>query len=69
MSVVVKRPDKKVVMYTKGADSMMYLRLRSGDEEIKEKTRQDLEAFSTEGLRTLVLARRIFTKVLILCGV
>eukprot|EP01104_Vermistella_antarctica_P005938 TRINITY_DN16684_c0_g1_i1.p1 TRINITY_DN16684_c0_g1~~TRINITY_DN16684_c0_g1_i1.p1 ORF type:complete len:1126 (+),score=362.88 TRINITY_DN16684_c0_g1_i1:248-3625(+) len=60
MSVVVRSPEGRVVMYSKGADSMMYSRLndREDDIELKQKTLDDLDYFSAEGLRTLVVAKR-----------
>eukprot|EP01114_Cavostelium_apophysatum_P004419 TRINITY_DN1464_c0_g1_i1.p1 TRINITY_DN1464_c0_g1~~TRINITY_DN1464_c0_g1_i1.p1 ORF type:complete len:1137 (+),score=375.62 TRINITY_DN1464_c0_g1_i1:221-3631(+) len=61
MSVLLRTPEKKVVLYSKGADSMMYTRLAPGDEEAKKKTLEDLELFSTEGLRTLVAGKKELT--------
>lgn len=64
MSVVIDTPDGRTIMYIKGADSIIYDRLRptpdmdSEEARIKEKTSQDLEYFSKEGLRTLCLAKR-----------
>jgi len=66
MSVIIDTPDGRTLMYTKGADSVIFERLRSIHFEepdsfegrIKEKTSQDLEYFSKEGLRTLLLAKR-----------
>ncbi|PFH48817.1 hypothetical protein AMATHDRAFT_5455 [Amanita thiersii Skay4041] len=59
MSVIVRRPDGKVVLYCKGADSVVYARLR-GDHEgwLKEQTAKDMEVFANSGLRTLCVAYR-----------
>ncbi|KAF8628303.1 hypothetical protein AX17_006006 [Amanita inopinata Kibby_2008] len=59
MSVVVRRPDGKVVLYCKGADSVIYQRLKSDhDPWLKEQTARDMEAFANGGLRTLCVAYR-----------
>lgn len=48
MSVIVRTPEGEVKLISKGADTMMYSRLREGDDELKEKTLQDLDDFSKE---------------------
>jgi magnesium-transporting ATPase (P-type) len=48
MSVVVRTPEGELKLLTKGADTMMYSRLGDGDDELKEKTLQDLDVFSKE---------------------
>ncbi|KAJ3147233.1 hypothetical protein HDU86_008069 [Geranomyces michiganensis] len=60
MSVIVQdcEPPHAVTLYTKGADSMIYARLRPGQAAMRETTLQHLEKFANEGLRTLVLASR-----------
>ncbi|KAJ3166505.1 hypothetical protein HDU88_003374 [Geranomyces variabilis] len=60
MSVIVQdvEPPHSVTLYTKGADSVIYARLRPGQAAMKETTLQHLERFANEGLRTLVLASR-----------
>lgn len=62
MSVVVRTPEGELKLLTKGADTMMYSRLGDGDDELKEKTLQDLDVFSKEGLRTLVYAEKRLTE-------
>ncbi|CAO3632171.1 unnamed protein product [Cunninghamella echinulata] len=64
MSVIVKRPApwNDVVLYSKGADNIMFSRLNPHLEENKtrmEKTQEDIDNYSNDGLRTLVLAYRI----------
>ncbi|EKM52958.1 uncharacterized protein PHACADRAFT_259127 [Phanerochaete carnosa HHB-10118-sp] len=59
MSVVVRNPQGQVVLYTKGADSVIYQRLASDhDPELKAQTSRDMEAFANGGLRTLCIAYR-----------
>lgn len=49
----------KIILYSKGADSVMYKRISSSP--IAEITQSHLSDFSKEGLRTLVIARRELT--------
>lgn len=68
MSCIVQIPpanpgdDPRALLICKGADSVIYSRLkRSGeanDETLLERTALHLEQFATEGLRTLCLAQR-----------
>lgn len=59
MSAIVRNPDGRLVLYCKGADSVIYSRLRADhDVELKEATARDLEAFANGGLRTLCVAYR-----------
>lgn len=59
MSVVVRMPDGKIMLYLKGADNVVEERLAEGqDSGIWEKTTENLVNFANEGLRTLVCARR-----------
>lgn len=41
-------PSGEVKLYTKGADTMMYSLLKPGDDDLKDKTLQDLDAFSKD---------------------
>lgn len=60
MSVVVRNPQGQIVLYCKGADSVIYQRLTEDhDPELKAKTSRDMEAFANGGLRTLCIAYRI----------
>lgn len=60
MSVIVKMPDGKLKLLCKGADTVMYERLRAATDprvlQMRNKTLQDMEMFASEGLRTLVIA-------------
>ncbi|KAJ0409554.1 hypothetical protein ATCC90586_010065 [Pythium insidiosum] len=60
MSVVVRTPDRRVLLLTKGADAVIFPRLHpeNCDPQIVETTTQHLERFATEGLRTLVIAQK-----------
>ncbi|KAJ3043255.1 hypothetical protein HDV00_005575 [Rhizophlyctis rosea] len=58
MSVIVRTPQQKIVLYCKGADSVIYSRLRAGQETLKSVTAAHLEYFAEEGLRTLCIAER-----------
>ncbi|PIM99982.1 P-type ATPase [Handroanthus impetiginosus] len=57
-SVVCRYPDGRLVLYCKGADTVIYERLVDGDNELKRITREHLEQFGASGLRTLCLAYR-----------
>ncbi|XP_030628223.1 phospholipid-transporting ATPase VD [Chanos chanos] len=64
MSVVVRHPlTGQVVVYTKGADSVIMElvgRKTSDDQrEIMEKTQRHLDDYAKEGLRTLCIAKRV----------
>uniref|UniRef100_A0A8C9MYF3 Phospholipid-transporting ATPase n=1 Tax=Serinus canaria TaxID=9135 RepID=A0A8C9MYF3_SERCA len=63
MSVVVRHPvSNKVVVYTKGADSVMMDLLRTASEEkIKERTQQHLDDYARRGLRTLCIAKKVMS--------
>ncbi|XP_017865231.1 PREDICTED: probable phospholipid-transporting ATPase IA isoform X5 [Drosophila arizonae] len=56
MSVIVRTPEGKIKLFTKGADSVIYERLSPRDQAYREATLQHLEEFASEGLRTLCLA-------------
>ncbi|KAF2458100.1 hypothetical protein BDY21DRAFT_420789 [Lineolata rhizophorae] len=59
MSSIVRMPDGKIVMFCKGADSVIYSRLRAGEQpELRASTAEHLEMFAREGLRTLCIAQR-----------
>ncbi|KAF9238250.1 phospholipid-translocating P-type ATPase [Melanogaster broomeanus] len=63
MSVIVRTPDGRIMLYCKGADSVVYERLSSAcDPVLKEKTSADMDAFANAGLRTLCVAYRVLTE-------
>ncbi|KAL6983575.1 Phospholipid-transporting ATPase 3 [Sarracenia purpurea var. burkii] len=57
-SVVCRHPDGRLVLYCKGADTVVYERLADGNNDIKKTSRENLEQFGAAGLRTLCLAYR-----------
>ncbi|KAI4458436.1 putative phospholipid-transporting atpase [Holotrichia oblita] len=57
MSVILRK-DGRLRLYCKGADNVIYERLRPGNEEMKLRTQEHLNKFAGEGLRTLCLASR-----------
>ncbi|KDN37119.1 phospholipid-translocating P-type ATPase [Tilletiaria anomala UBC 951] len=59
MSVIVREPEGRILLITKGADSVIFERLRADHPaELKQKTHQDLEDFANAGLRTLCISYR-----------
>ena len=59
MSVIVRAPDGKIILYCKGADTVIYERLaKDHDPVLKEQTHKDMETFANNGLRTLCIAYR-----------
>ena len=67
MSIILRHPlTRERILFCKGADSAIFPRLetsRPGSEEeaILEKTQQHLNMYAKEGLRVLVMAKRILT--------
>ncbi|XP_076059333.1 ATPase phospholipid transporting 8B isoform X2 [Oratosquilla oratoria] len=55
MSVILKR-DGRIRLYCKGADSIIYERLKTGQEALKHHCQEHLNKFASDGLRTLCLA-------------
>lgn len=62
MSVVLRKldgEDGRLFLLTKGADNVIFERLKSGGDELKEITERQLDEFASEGLRTLTLAYKV----------
>ncbi|KAG2610913.1 hypothetical protein PVAP13_4KG225900 [Panicum virgatum] len=59
MSVIVKEPEGRILLLSKGADSVMFRRLAPNGRKIEEATRRHINEYSDSGLRTLVLAYRV----------
>jgi phospholipid-translocating ATPase len=61
MSVVLRKlgEDGRLFMLTKGADNVIFERLRSSEEELRAQTEVQLSQFANEGLRTLTLAYKV----------
>lgn len=68
MSVVVRHPiSKDIILYTKGSDSSILERLAPVEEDsemksIIELTQTQLNVYAEEGLRVLVMAKRIISQ-------
>lgn len=59
MSAIIRMPDGKIMLFCKGADSIIYSRLNKGaQQELRQSTAEHLEMFAREGLRTLCIAQR-----------
>ena len=59
MSAIIRMPDNRIILFCKGADSMIYSRLARGEQsELRRTTAEHLEMFAREGLRTLCIAQR-----------
>lgn len=65
MSVILRKMDAddgRIFLLTKGADSVIFERLRNGGEEteeLKRATESHLDEFAGQGLRTLTLAYKV----------
>lgn len=63
MSAIVRMPDGKIILFCKGADSIIYSRLKRGEQqELRRTTADHLEMFAREGLRTLCIAQRVLSE-------
>lgn len=59
MSAIIRMPDKRIILFCKGADSIIYSRLKKGQQhQLKKETAEHLEMFAREGLRTLCIAQK-----------
>ncbi|KAF4635784.1 hypothetical protein G7Y89_g2303 [Cudoniella acicularis] len=59
MSAIIRMPNNKIILFCKGADTMIYSRLKPGEQpELRKITAEHLEMFAREGLRTLCIAQR-----------
>merc|ERR1712223_946931 len=61
MSVILRK-DGKIRLYCKGADVVIFERLRPGQEDLKTTTQDHLDNFAVDGLRTLCLGTRDLTE-------
>ncbi|EGR47508.1 uncharacterized protein TRIREDRAFT_79258 [Trichoderma reesei QM6a] len=63
MSTIVRMPDGRIMLFCKGADSVIYARLKRGEQkELRRITAEHLEMFAREGLRTLCIAQKELTE-------
>ena len=58
MSVIVRHPDGRIQLFSKGADSVIYPRLADTAPGVATATQLHVERFAAEGLRTLLFAAR-----------
>ncbi|KAK7265044.1 hypothetical protein RJT34_32660 [Clitoria ternatea] len=58
MSVIVRDEEGKLLLLSKGADSVMFERIAKNGREFEEKTKQHISEYADSGLRTLILAYR-----------
>ncbi|KAK4399890.1 putative phospholipid-transporting ATPase 9 [Sesamum angolense] len=58
MSVIVRDEEGKLLLLSKGADSVMFERLAKNGREYEEETREHVHEYADAGLRTLILAYR-----------
>ncbi|KAF8389835.1 hypothetical protein HHK36_024354 [Tetracentron sinense] len=58
MSVIVRNEEGKLLIFCKGADSVMFERLAKNGREFEKQTRDHINEYADAGLRTLVLAYR-----------
>ena len=60
MSAIIRMPDNQIILFCKGADSVIYSRLKRGEQsELRRTTAEHLEMFAREGLRTLCVAQKV----------
>ncbi|EEH06343.1 phospholipid-translocating P-type ATPase domain-containing protein [Histoplasma capsulatum G186AR] len=63
MSAIIRMPDGRIILFCKGADSIIYSRLTRGQQqELRKSTAGHLEMFAREGLRTLCIAERVLSE-------
>ncbi|CAG11883.1 unnamed protein product, partial [Tetraodon nigroviridis] len=62
MSVIVRNPEGRIRLYCKGADMVLFERLRPCNQELMSITSDHLNEYAADGLRTLVLAYRDLTE-------
>ncbi|KFA79287.1 hypothetical protein S40288_03434 [Stachybotrys chartarum IBT 40288] len=63
MSAIVRMPNGKIILFCKGADSIIYSRLVKGEQKaLRKDTAEHLEMFAREGLRTLCIAQKELTE-------
>ncbi|KAE8736256.1 putative phospholipid-transporting ATPase 9 [Hibiscus syriacus] len=56
MSVIVRDEEGKILLLSKGADSVMFEMLAKSGRDFEEETREHMNEYANAGLRTLVLA-------------
>jgi phospholipid-translocating P-type ATPase (flippase) len=64
MTIIFKDPEGKYVMYIKGADSVIFPKIANKD--LNEITFNHLAEFAQEGLRTLLIGKRVLDEEMFL---
>ena len=54
--------DDRLLLLTKGADNVIFERLKPGGDKLKQSTEEHLDSFANEGLRTLTLAYKVISR-------
>ncbi|EDL98731.1 rCG54833 [Rattus norvegicus] len=62
MSVIVQTPEDRVMLFCKGADTIIYELLHPSCAALSDVTMDQLDDFASEGLRTLMVAYRELDK-------
>lgn len=62
MSVIVEDPFGQIILLCKGADSVILERLNKSKDAFVNETLGYIEGYAQEGLRTLLLAKRILDR-------
>ena len=61
-TIIVKTPEGKIILYCKGADSIIEQRLSSNtSKQILEQCKYFVDKFSAQGLRTLFIAMKVLS--------
>ena len=62
-TIIIKTPDDKIILYCKGADSIIEKRLsEKSNKEILEQSKYYVDKFSAQGLRTLFIAMKLLSQ-------
>lgn len=61
MSIICRTSDKKIKLYCKGADGVIFSRLRDSN-DFEDLTRSHLNSMAGEGFRTLAIAQKEITE-------
>ena len=62
-TIIVKTPDNKIILYCKGADSIIEERLsKTSDQAILKQCKHYVDKFSAQGLRTLFIAMKVISE-------
>ena len=62
-TIIVRNPEGKIILYIKGADSIIEQRLsKNSNKEILQQCKYYVDKFSAQGLRTLFIAMKILSE-------